>query len=193
MLLGATLALRWGLRHQQHEDNHSNAEYQELKSGSPVRDFFQPFRDWQFVLLNIALLFYSVGFMVPYTHLVYYAEAERGLQIAGDLTSLLGGAGTLARLCFGLFSAFVPPSRLLLAMLAVQGASLIWLPFCTGATELKAFAAIYGFSSGGRVVLLSLVLNELFDPERVAHLYGLAGVPIAVGTLLGPSLAGLVD
>ena len=123
--------------------------------------------------------------MVPYTHLVYYAERERGLQIAAELTSLLGGAGVAARLCFGLCSAFMRPSRLLLVMFVVQGASLMWLPFCTEAVELKVFSAIYGFSSGGRVVLLSLVLHELFDPDRVSHLYGLTCLPVAVTGLKG--------
>ncbi|CAE7296679.1 SLC16A13 [Symbiodinium natans] len=191
LLFGAVLALWWGLRQQPCDAGDSAADYQELKS-NPVRDFFQPYRDLRFILFNIALLFYFIGFMVPYTHLVYFAEVEKGLEIAGELTSLLGAAGTAARLFFGLCSSFVRPSRLFLLMLLVQGASLIWLPFCTNAAELKLFSAIYGFSSGGRVVLLSLTLNELFDPEKVAHLYGLLGVPMAVGTALGPTFVGTV-
>eukprot|EP00439_Symbiodinium_sp_Y106_P068125 s92_g11.t1 len=55
-----------------------------------------------------------------------------------------------------------------------------------------AFSAVYGCCSGGRIVLLSLVINELFDAQRVAHLYGLVSIPIAVGMLLGPALVGRV-
>mmetsp|Transcript_15465 Transcript_15465/g.36469 ORF Transcript_15465/g.36469 Transcript_15465/m.36469 type:complete len:451 (+) Transcript_15465:39-1391(+) len=192
LLLVSVVALWCGLRHQHKKTGESTADYQELRSGSPVRDFLQPFSDFQFLLLNASLFLYCIGFMVPYTHLVYYAENERGLEISGELTSLLGGGGAAARLCFGLFSAFVRPSRLFLVVLLVTGASLICLPFCDDAAELKAFSAIYGFSSGGRVVLLSLVVNELFDLQRVAHLYGLAGIPIAVGSLLGPPFVGKV-
>ena len=105
------LALWWGLRQQPCDAGDSAADYQELKS-NPVRDFFQPYRDLRFILFNIALLFYFIGFMVPYTHLVYFAEVEKGLEIAGELTSLLGAAGTAARLFFGLCSSFVRPSRL---------------------------------------------------------------------------------
>ena len=75
------------------------------------------------------MFLYGTGFMVPYTHLVYYAEAERGLEISGELTSLLGGGGAAGRLCFGLFSAVVRPSRLVLVVLLVTGASFICLPF----------------------------------------------------------------
>ncbi|CAE7939235.1 slc16a12 [Symbiodinium necroappetens] len=191
LLLVSVVALWYGLRRHK-KSGDSTTDYQELRSGTHVRDFFQPFGEFQFLLLNAALFLYCIGFMVPYTHLVYYAANERGLDISGELTSLLGGAGAAARLCFGLFSAFVRPSRLFLVVLLVTGASLICLPFCDDAAELKAFSAIYGFSSGGRVVLLSLLLNELFDAQRVAHLYGLAGIPIAVGTLLGPTFVGKV-
>ncbi|CAE7869091.1 slc16a12 [Symbiodinium sp. KB8] len=190
LLLVSVIALWYGLR--RHKSGDSTTDYQELRSGTRVRDFFQPFGEFQFLLLNASLFLYGIGFMVPYTHLVYHAENERGLDISGELTSLLGGAGAAARLCFGLFSAFVRPSRLFLVVLLVTGASLTCLPFCDDAAKLKAFSAIYGFSSGGRVVLLSLVVNELFDAQRVAHLYGLAGIPIAVGTLLGPTFVGKV-
>jgi len=191
LLLVALTALWCSLRHQK-QAKESTTNCRELRSYSDVRDFLQPFGDLQFLLLNAALFLYGIGFMVPYTHLVYYAETERGLDISTELTSLLGISGAAARLCFGLFSAFVRPSRLFLVVLLVQGASLVCLPFCEDAAELKAFSAIYGFSSGGRVVLLSLVVNELFDLQRVAHLYGLAGIPIAVGSLLGPPFVGKV-
>ncbi|CAE7883771.1 SLC16A12 [Symbiodinium microadriaticum] len=192
LLFVSVVALWCSLRHQQKQTRESITNCRELRSHSDVRDFVQPFRDLQFLLLNVALFLYCIGFMVPFTHLVYYAETERGLEISAELTSLLGGTGAVARLCFGLLSASVRLSRLFLVVLLVQGASLVCLPFCKDAAQLRAFSAIYGFSSGGRVVLLSLVLNEIFDPQRVAHLYGLCGIPIAFGSLLGPSCVGKV-
>ena len=171
------MALWCSLRHNNQANEPINKS-RELRSHGDVRDFLQPFGDLQFLLLNAAFFLYGIGFMVPFTHLVYYAEAERGLDISGELTSLLGGAGTAARICFGLLSTCMKPSRLFLIVLLVAGASLICLPSCDDAAELKAFSAIYGFSSGGRIVLLSLVLNELFGSQRVAHLCGLAGIPL---------------
>ena len=176
LLLVALTALWCSLRHQK-QVKESTTNRRELRSYSDVRDFLQPFGDLQFLLLNAALFLYGIGFMVPYTHLVYYAETERGLDISTELTSLLGISGAAARLCFGLVSTFVRPSRLLLVVLLAQGTSLICLPFCGADAELKAFSAVYGCCSGGRVVLLSLVMNELFGAQRVAHLYGLASIP----------------
>ena len=178
VLLVSIVALRRGLRHQHKKTGKPITGNQELRSGSHVRDFLQPFCEFQFFLLSAAMFLYGTGFMVPYTHLVYYAEAERGLEISGELTSLLGGGGAAGRLCFGLFSAVVRPSRLVLVVLLVTGASFICLPFCDAAAELKAFSAVYGCCSGGRIVLLSLVINELFDAQRVAHLYGLVSIPL---------------
>ena len=178
LLLFVSLVALWcSLRHHK-QNKEVTSESRELRSCSDVREFLQPFGDLQFLLLNAALFLYGICFMVPYTHLVYYAETERGLEISGELTSLLGISGAAARLCFGLFSTCVKPSRLFLLVLLAQGTSLICLTFCDDATDLRAFSAIYGFSSGGRVVLLSLVVNELFDSQRVAHLYGLAGIPL---------------
>ena len=191
LLLVALTALWCSLRHQT-QTRESTTSYRELRSCGDVRDFLQPFGDLQFLLYNVPLFLYCIGFMVPYTHLVYYAETVRGLEISKELTSLLGGAGAAGRLCFGFFSAYVRPSRLFLVVLLVQGTCLVCLPFCEDAAELSAFSAIYGFSSGGRVVLLSLVLNEIFDPQKVAHLYGLCGIPIAFGSLLGPTFVGKV-
>ncbi|CAE7666865.1 Slc16a13 [Symbiodinium sp. CCMP2592] len=192
LLLVALTALWCSLRYKHKKTGKSTTDDQELRSGSHVRDFLQPFGELQFLLLSASLFLYGIGFMVPYTHLVYYAEAERGLDISKELTSLLGISGAAGRLCFGVFSAVVMPSKLVLVVLLVTGASLICLPFCDDAAELKTFSAIYGFSAGGRVVLLSLLLNELFDAQRVAHLYGLVGIPIAVGMLLGPTFVGKV-
>eukprot|EP00439_Symbiodinium_sp_Y106_P051648 s1124_g6.t2 len=191
LLLVALTALWCSLRHQT-QTRESTTSYRELRSCGDVRDFLQPFGDLQFLLYNVPLFLYCIGFMVPYTHLVYYAETVRGLEISKELTSLLGGAGAAGRLCFGFFSAYVRPSRLFLVVLLVQGTCLVCLPFCEDAAELSAFSAIYGFSSGGRVVVLSLVLNEIFDPQKVAHLYGLCGIPIAFGSLLGPTFVGKV-
>ncbi|CAE7234135.1 Slc16a13 [Symbiodinium sp. CCMP2456] len=192
LLFVSVVALWCSLRHKPKQTRESTTNSRKLRSCGDVRDFLQPFGDLQFLLYNVPLFLYCIGFMVPYTHLVYYAETERGLEISGELTSLLGGAGAAGRLCFGLLSASVRPSRLFLVVLLVQGACLVCLPFCADAAELRAFAATYGFSSGGRVVLLSLVVNELFDPQKVAHLYGLCGIPIAFGSILGPTLVGKV-
>ncbi|OLP88044.1 Monocarboxylate transporter 12-B [Symbiodinium microadriaticum] len=177
LLFVALVALWCGLRHDK-QAKEPTTKSRELRSHGDVRDFLQPFGDLQYLLLTATLLLYAIGCMVPYTHLVYYAKEERGLEISGELTSLLGISGAAARICFGLLSTCMKPSRLFLIVLLVAGASLICLPFCDDAAELKAFAAIYGFSAGGRVVLLSLVVNELFGSQRVAHLCGLAGIPL---------------
>jgi len=189
LLLVSVVALRYGLRHDK-RTKEPTTKSRELRSQRDVRDFLQPFGDLQYLLLTATFLLYGIGCMVPYTHLVYYAENERGLDISGEVTSLLGGAGAAGRLCSGLCSTCMKPSRLFLFFLFLAGASLICLPFCEDAAELKAFSAIYGVSIGGRVVLLSLVMNELYDSQRVAHLAGLAGIPLAVGTLLGPTFVG---
>ena len=185
LLCSAVLSMWKGL-----QEKHQKSRPQEPNWSA--RSFLAPYRDMNFILLNVAILLYYFGFMVPYTHLVYFSREERGLDITTELTTLLGAAGTVARVCFGLGSAVARPSTILLAVVAIQGASLIWLPFCHGALELKAFAAIYGFTASGRVVLLGLLLKELFGAEQVAHLYGLLGLPFAIGNLLGPTAVGAV-
>ena len=77
-------------------------------------------------------------------------------------------------------------------MIVLQAGALTWLPLCQTAGELHGFAVLFGISSGTRVALMGLVLNELFGPERVPHLFGLTGLSIGLGQLIGPPLVGVI-
>ena len=56
-----------------------------------------------------------------------------------------------------------------------------------------ATEVLFGASSGARVALLSLVVWELYGAEKVPQLFGLTGLAIGVGTLIGPTLVGGIE
>lgn len=77
-------------------------------------------------------------------------------------------------------------------MIVLQAGALALLPLCHSAGALHGFAVLFGLSSGTRVALMGLVLNELFGAERVPHLFGLSGLSIGLGQLIGPPLVGFI-
>ncbi|CAE7560375.1 slc16a12 [Symbiodinium sp. KB8] len=162
------------------------------KCAAMLRDLMRPVLEVDFALLNVALLLYFTGFTVPYTHLVFYAREIRGYSGAPTLMSSLGAASIIGRLCCGLLAVFFSASRLFIAMIVLQAGALALLPLCHSAGALHGFAVLFGLSSGTRVALMGLVLNELFGAERVPHLFGLSGLSIGLGQLIGPPLVGFI-
>ncbi|CAK9083144.1 Monocarboxylate transporter 12 (MCT 12) (Solute carrier family 16 member 12) [Durusdinium trenchii] len=173
------------------EPSETTSSKAEKAEGQCIKSFLEPFSNRSFLLLNVGLLLYMCGFMVPYTHLVYYAE-QHGYREAPTLISTIGAAAILGRFFGGLFASVISPSVLFLVVISLQGLSLILLPFCTSGVELHGFSVLFGISSGSRVALLSLLLNELFGVEKVPHYFGLVGAALGIGNLTGPTLVGTI-
>ena len=95
------------------------------------------------------------------------------LQVHKSFRSIMGIASTVGRLSGGLLSAVFRPSLVFIVMVTTQGTSLISLAFCQEGAELVAFAILFGFSSGARTGLLSLVIAEIFEIKRLAPGAGL--------------------
>lgn len=172
-------------------DASSGSQPSQFRLGKELVELVRPFTVPSFGLLSVGLVLYMFGFTVPYTHVVYYAELQ-GYKRAAMLVSVMGAGSTVGRILCGIGAAVVPPRRLFLLVILVQGLSLAWLPTCSTEAELMTFSVIFGGSSGARVALLSLLVCELYGAEKVPHLFGLAGLAIGVGTLIGPTLVGSI-
>eukprot|EP00438_Fugacium_kawagutii_P008410 Skav234456 [mRNA] locus=scaffold1647:148248:152376:+ [translate_table: standard] len=168
----------------------SDAEKSEISvSLRSWRSLVQPFGIPSFGLLSVGLVLYMGGFTVPYTHIVYYAQ-RRHYEKAAMLVSILGVGSLFARIACGICAVAVSPRLLFLLVILIQALALAWLPTCDTAAELITFSVLFGGSSGARVVVLPLVLRELFGAENVPRLFGLSGLAIGFGALIGPTLVG---
>eukprot|EP00435_Cladocopium_sp_Y103_P043900 s2532_g12.t1 len=172
-------------------DTSSGSQPSQLRHCKELIELVRPLASPSFLLLSAGLVLYMCGFTAPYTHVVYYAELQ-GYENAAMLVSVVGAGSTVGRILCGICAAVVSPRLLFLLVILIQGLSLAWLPSCSTEAELMAFSVVFGGSSGARVALVSLVLWELYGAEKVPHLFGLAGLSIGVGTLIGPTLVGSI-
>lgn len=134
----------------------------------------------------------SIGLFVPFVHLVPYA-LDRGLsnQVAVLLFGLIGVGSTFGRFAFGGLADRVGRRRSLAAMYLGMGLMLgVWL-VADSAWTLGVFALLFGTFYGGFVALLPALTADYFGHRNVSGIIGALYTCVAVGTLVGPTLAGL--
>lgn len=134
----------------------------------------------------------SIGLFVPFVHLVPYA-LDRGLsnQVAALLFGLIGIGSTFGRFAFGGLADRLGRRRSLAAMYLGMGLMLgVWL-VAESAWALGLFALLFGTFYGGFVALLPALTADYFGHRNVSGVIGALYTCVAVGTLVGPTLAGL--
>eukprot|EP00439_Symbiodinium_sp_Y106_P068881 s3488_g11.t1 len=156
------------------------------------QDLVHPFSELNFVLLCAAYFFFFCGFTVPYTHLVFYARDVQGYQDAPTMMARMGAASMLGSVACGFLPSFCRASAVLMLVIAILSVAIICLPYCHDAMELEAFSRLFGTFAGIRLGVQSLVVAEFFGGERLPHLYGLANLPMSLGSLVGPAVVGAI-
>lgn len=145
-----------------------------------------------FVLLYSGSFILSLGLMIPFVHLVPYAQ-DAGLPrvTAVLILSLIGVGSTAGRfLLAGIADRFGRVSSVA-AMFAGMGLMFLWWLASTSAWQLALFALVYGLFYGGFVALIPAVTADYFAGPSVSGIIGAQYTSVAVGTFAGPVLAGM--
>jgi MFS family permease len=154
-------------------------------------DLWPALRSRAFILFWLSSLMLSIGLFVPFVHLVPYA-IDRGLGAGTGilLLSLIGVGSTVGRFVLAGFADRIGRRRALVIMYSGVGLmDLVWL--WGGSIEaLYLFAVVYGLCYGGFVGTAPAVSADLFGTKKVSSIIGWLYTSVAVGTLLGPPLAG---
>ena len=134
----------------------------------------------------------SIGLFVPFVHLVPYA-LDHGLSnpVAVLLFGLIGVGSTLGRFAFGGLADRLGRRRSLAAMYLGMGLMLVVWLLAGSAWALGLFALLFGTFYGGFVALLPALTADYFGPRNASGIIGALYTCVAVGTLVGPTLAGL--
>jgi len=66
-------------------------------SGQHAKELVRPFASPSFALLSIGLILYNIGFTVPYTHLVFFAQLH-DYEEGEMLISIMGAASLVGRI-----------------------------------------------------------------------------------------------
>jgi MFS family permease len=136
----------------------------------------------------------SVGFaiFVPFVHLVPYAQDRgiaRGASIA--LFTLLGVGSTVGRFVLGgpadRFGRRRSLALLFLGMAVMQG----WWLGAERFWSLAVYTLVFGTCYGGFVALVPALTVDYFGGRSAGGIIGILYTSVALGTLVGPPLAGL--
>ena len=144
----------------------------------------------------------NYGHMVPFYHIVAYAEdaglttiegtyyhphhpsLAHSLYIAAWALSVIGGASTLGRVLLGWCGDSVGHMRVLrVSVLALAVAMAAWSLNSTMA-GIYSFAFAWGFFAGAFISVLPVVLAEFFGADRMASVSGLVYNGFAIGGFL---------
>lgn len=189
ILLGVGMSLLFvdhpkerGLHPDDHEGSVSVASGHELAEALQSRTF---------LILYLACLVSSFGLFVPFVHLIPYA-VDHGVAAgaAAVLLGLIGVGSTVGRFCLGGLADKVGRVNALLLMFVGMGLSLGVWAYATAFYALGAFALAYGFFQGGYVAIAPALVADLFGGKNVSGITGALFTSVALGTLVGPTLAG---
>lgn len=145
-----------------------------------------------FWLLFFGALLASFGIFIPFVHLTPYA-ADQGLsrEFSVAMVPLIGVGSVLGRFAIGgLADRFGRRQSFLVMFLGLTAALGCWF-FSTGGLALAAFAIAFGAFYGGFVALAPALTADFFGVRRASSIIGVLYSSVALGTGLGPVLAGL--
>lgn len=144
-----------------------------------------------FVMLFLAHTAIWIGTFIPFVHLVPYAE-DHGLShgTAVGIFGLVGIGSTLGRFLLGGVADRLGRRRSLVAVFVAMTLLQLWWLTATAAWELGIFAFAFGACYGGFVAVYPAITVDYFGGRNASGIIGILYTGAALGTFLGPKLAG---
>jgi MFS family permease len=144
-----------------------------------------------FLRLYLAQFCLCLGVFIPFVHLVPYAE-DAGLGRAAGITGvgLLGLGSTVGRFAMGGLADRLGRRRTLVLLFVGIAASFGLWHMAREVWGLGVFALVFGICYGGYVALVPALIADFFAGPDVGAIIGAQYTGLAVGSLVGPVLAG---
>ena len=159
-----------------------------------LRSFRELMAIGDFASLYLATLCVTFGLFVPFVFLTSYAE-DRGADpvAAATLVGVIGGASVIGRLGLGGMADRIGPTRLYRYSYVLMAASHgIWLVSGERFWLMVVYAVVLGFGYGGFIAIGPAVVAVRFGLEGMGGVLGTLYTSAAIGSLLGPPLAGVL-
>ena len=127
------------------------------------------------------------------THLVPHAR-DMGLSAvtAAGLLSAMGAFSIVGRIGSGMVADRVGARPVLMAGILIQGVMMLWLVKADATWMFYLFAALFGLSYGGNIVLIPKLTAHIFGLASMGAIFGALSVADGLGFGTGPLLAGYV-
>lgn len=149
-------------------------------------------RSRPFWLLYLAGVCTSFGMFIPFVHLAPYA-IDQGLseRFGVLLVGLVGLGSMIGRFALGGTADRIGRRWGVGLMFSGMAAMLLLWLAASGQLALIVFAVLFGTFYGGYVALIPALTADYFGSYRVAGIIGCLYTGVGIGTLFGPTLAGL--
>ena len=146
-----------------------------------------------YLTLYASGLLLSVALFVPFVHLPAYAESRgAGAVAAAALVGVIGAASVVGRLALGAVAGRLGVLRTYQACFVLMAGSFALQLADPSYARLVAFALLLGVGYGGFVALGPPLVAEVFGVQGLGSLLGVLYTSAAVGSAVGPPLAGLL-
>lgn len=165
---------------------------QQATNASPDARVGEAVRSRAFRLLYVSGFAAALGLFIPFVHLVPFAVGHgmpRSLAIW--LLSLIGLGSTFGRFALGGLADRLGRRVALLAVCLGMAVMMGWWLISASFWALAFFAVIFGTCYGGYVALVPALVMDYFGGRHISSILGVLYSCVAVGTLLGPTLAGV--
>jgi len=149
----------------------------------------------QFQLIFGAGLFASLGYQLPFAHIVDYAE-QKGIPDATSVTLLgLIGVGSIAGRLLGWVGDWFGSRRALAGFLFATTAALAYWPLAQTPFQIGIFTLLFGACYGGIVALTSPLVGEHLPGSQAGGLSSFLGLclsSVGIGSFVGPPAASFI-
>ena len=158
-------------------------------SGATLREALQSATFWW---LYFALVMTSLGLFIPFVHLVPYAT-DHGISAftASLILGMIGAGSTVGRLALGSMADRLGRRQSLIGAFLLMACMLVWWLMFTSVWALLIFAVLFGIGYGGVVALVPALTTDYFGVRQTGAIIGFLYTAASIGSLLGPTLAGV--
>lgn len=160
-----------------------------------LRKYFRLLKRPKILLVFLAQFHFIFGFYFPF---VFIPDKARGLGISEKISawviSTIGMSSICGRIILGCFADKPSVNRLLMfkICLLISGISTALNPLFNNIWLMLIYAVIFGASTGFTISVTSVILLDLVGLEHLTDAVGLVSLFQGIGSLLGPSVAGLL-
>jgi len=144
---------------------------------------------WAIVIAFFLAMICQVAYLV---HQISFLSKSMGLAGAATAVSLTAAASITGRLILGAFIDPLDKRLVTMTLFLLQGAAVLAMAYSTHTVVLYSGTFIFGLTMGSIIMTQSLLTAECFGMISFATVSGLAGMFVAVGSAVGPAIAGMI-
>jgi len=146
-----------------------------------------------FWMLTVTSFVTAAGFYFIAVHIVAHAtDVGIAATLAALVMTFMGGGNIIGKLLVQPIATRIGSRFTILLLFALQALCLFLLMGTTSLLMFLILGAAFGFGSGGTTPIRTSMIVEFFGSRSVGTMMGVIEIAWAIGTILGPILAGYV-